>query len=207
MTTRSALLEPVPLEGKHVRLEPLAMVHLERFCEIGLDARLWEWTSSHVSTCDEMRRYIETALAEQRSGKSLPFTTVLLETGEAVGSTRFTAYELAHHRVEIGWTWVALPWQRTVVNTESKLLMLEHAFERLGCHRVEFKTDALNVQSRRAITRLGAVEEGTLRKHMVTTRGRVRDTVYSSILDTEWPAVRDRLVAAIRSASPLATEG
>jgi N-acetyltransferase len=186
-------LEPVVLTGRHTRLEPLAATHLERFCAIGLEPALWEWTTVHVSTREEMRLYIESALADQRSGTSLPFATVLTNTGLAVGYTRFTAHEPTHRRVEIGSTWVAPEWQRTVVNAEAKLLMFEHAFSRLGCARVELKTDALNHRSRGAIRRLGAVEEGTLRKHMTTASGRVRDTVYFSIIDSEWPAARDRL--------------
>src|SRR4030095_155250 len=108
-------------------------------------------------------------------------------------STRYGNIDLANRRLEIGWTWVAPAYQRTAVNTEAKLLLLTHAFERLGVNRVELKTDALNQKSRTAIARLGAVEEGTFRKHIVTASGRVRDTVYYSIIDTEWPTVKRRL--------------
>jgi N-acetyltransferase len=207
MTTSAHRLDPLTLEGEHVRLEPLSPDHVGRFCEIGLDRTLWAWTTVRVSSCSDMKRYIEDALAEWRAGKSLPFATVLRETGEAVGCTRFMAYEPAHRRVEIGSTWVAAPWQRTCVNTESKYLMLEHAFLRLACQRVEFKTDALNERSRRGILRLGATEEGTLRQHMVTAGGRVRDTVYYSILDSEWRDVRGRLREIIRTGSENRLEG
>lgn len=181
------------IEGRFVCLEPLSLAHLERLCEVGLDEELWRWTVSHIRTCEEMRTYVEAALEEQRQGRSLPFATVERASGLAVGSTRFGSVDLANRRVEIGWTWIARPWQRTAINTEAKYLMLRHAFETLGCLRVELKTDALNQRSRAAILRLGATEEGILRKHMLTAGGRVRDTVYFSILDTEWPAVRQRL--------------
>jgi RimJ/RimL family protein N-acetyltransferase len=118
----------------------------------------------------------------------------LREGGRVVGSTRYLAIVPAHRRLEIGFTWIARPWQRTAVNTEAKLLLLGHAFDRLGCHRVEFKTDALNGPSRAAIPRLGAREEGTFRRHMVMPDGRLRDSVYYSVVDTEWPAVRARLL-------------
>ncbi len=185
--------EPVTLEGAHVRLEPLASAHLERLCEVGLDAAIWRWSPAPVRTRAAMRAYVEAALAEQARGTALPFATVDKAAGLAVGSTRYGNIEPAHRRLEIGWTWIAPPWQRTYVNTEAKYLMLCHAFEALGCLRVEFKTDALNQASRRAIARLGAQEEGTLRRHMVTASGRLRDTVYYSILADEWPAVKASL--------------
>jgi N-acetyltransferase len=139
----------------------------------------------------DMRAYVAQALEEQRRGVSLPF--VIIAQGQVAGSTRYGNIDLANRRLEIGWTWVAPAYQRTAVNTEAKLLLLTHAFERLGVNRVELKTDALNQKSRTAIARLGAVEEGTFRKHIVTASGRVRDTVYYSIIDTEWPTVKRRL--------------
>jgi RimJ/RimL family protein N-acetyltransferase len=144
-----------------------------------------------------MRAYVETALAEQRRGVSLPFATVAQANDEVIGSTRYGNIAPADHRLEIGWTWYAAPYQRTAANTEAKLLLLTHAFEALGAMRVEFKTDALNVRSRTAIARLGAVEEGTFRKHMRTASGRIRDSVYFSIVDTEWPAVKARLTGKL----------
>ncbi len=188
---------PVILEGRHVRLEPLSTDHLDALCAAGLDADLWRWTTSHVATPDDMRRYVETALTEQRAGLSLPFATIEKAGGTVVGSTRFGNIAPLHRRVEIGWTWVAPAWQRTAINTESKKLLLTHAFDVLGCLRVEFKTDVLNTCSRAALSRLGAQEEGTLRKHIITAQGRVRDTVYFSIIADEWPAVRDTLDARI----------
>jgi RimJ/RimL family protein N-acetyltransferase len=130
------------------------------------------------------------------------FATVEQKSGRAIGSTRFMNIDRTNRRVEIGSTWIAPAWQRTAVNTEAKYLMLRHAFEVWGCVRVELKTDALNQKSRNAILRLGAQEEGTLRRHLVTSTGRVRDTVYFSILDNEWPAVRAKLKAKLASQTP-----
>jgi RimJ/RimL family protein N-acetyltransferase len=141
-----------------------------------------------------MGSYIGEALQAQAAGKALPFAVIDRSTGRAVGSTRFGNFEPAHRRVEIGWTWLGTPWQRTAFNTESKYLLLTHAFETLGVNRVEFKTDALNEQSRKAILRLGAVEEGVMRRHMVARNGRVRDSVYYSIIAGEWPDVKTHLL-------------
>src|SRR5438093_591712 len=189
--------EPVTLEGTHVRLEPLSLEHLADLCEVGLDEDLWRWTLTCLRTREDMRRYIETALREEREGRSLPFATVHVGTRRAVGSTRFGNVEPVHRRVEIGWTWIGRPWQRSAVNTEAKFLMLRYAFETLGCVRVELKTNALNERSRAAILRIGAVEEGTLRRHMINDAGVYRDTVYYSVLDDEWPAVKARLEAML----------
>jgi N-acetyltransferase len=184
---------PVPLHGTYVRLEPLTRDHVGPLAEVGLDPDLWRWTLAQVRTRDEMAAYVDRALDEQATGRALPYATVERASGRVVGSTRFGSIDAEHRRVEIGWTWIARPWQRTPLNTEAKYLMLRHAFEVLGCVRVELKTDALNERSRNAIRRLGAVEEGTLRGHMVTADGRIRDTVYHSILAAEWPRVRSRL--------------
>jgi RimJ/RimL family protein N-acetyltransferase len=195
MTTRAEPMrvERVTLEGTRVRLEPLSLDHLDALCEIALDPDLWRWTVAQVHDRDALRRYIENALREESAGTALPFATVERRSGRVVGSTRYGAIDVRSRRVEIGWTFVGRPWQRSAVNTEAKYLMLRHAFEQLGCNRVELKTDALNARSRAAILRIGAVEEGTLRRHTVTETGRVRDTVYFGITDEEWPAVRERL--------------
>ena len=190
---RAMKLHPIVLEGRHVRLEPLTLGHHAALCEVGLDPELWRWTVADVATPDDLRRYMEAALREQEEGRALPFATIDRETGRAVGSTRFGNADPKHRRVEIGWTWIGRPWQRTAINTEAKYLMLRHAFEKLGCIRVELKTNALNQRSRTAILRLGAKEEGTLRKHMISERGALRDTVCYSILDDEWPQVKARL--------------
>ena len=193
------VVSPVMLEGAYVRLEPLARVHLPGLAEVGLDEELWRWIPSPVRTQEEMAAYIESALGEQERGESLPFAIAEKTTGRAIGSTRYGNIDRTQHRVEIGWTWVAREWQRTAVNTEAKYLLLKHAFETLGCMRVELKTDALNARSRAAILRIGAREEGIFRNHMITANGRIRHTVYFSIIDSEWPAAKARLEAILSS--------
>jgi RimJ/RimL family protein N-acetyltransferase len=193
-------IKRVVLAGRRVRLEPLTLADVPALAEIGLDPSLWRWTASAVRSPDEMRAYVEQALRLEREGTALPFLTVDAQTGHAAGSTRFAAIDRANRRVEIGWTWLASEYQRTALNSEAKLLMLAHAFETWGCIRVELKTDALNERSRAAIRRIGAREEGILRKHMVTSTGRVRDTVYHSVLDDEWPAVKRALLDRIAAA-------
>lgn len=186
-------MEPVTLEGRFVRLEPLSFDHHAALCEVGLDEELWRWNPKPVRTPDEMRVYIQDALEGQTKGAFLPFATVERASGKVVGSTRYGNIEPENRRLEIGWTWIGLNWQRTAVNTDAKYLMLGHAFETLKCMRVEFKTDSLNKQSRNAILRLGALEEGTFRNHMTTSTGRIRHSVYFSIIDSEWPSVKKRL--------------
>lgn len=190
-------LRPVVLEGAIVRLEPLSLDHLPGLIEVGLDPGLWQWTTQVVHTPAEMESYVRGALAEQEAGRALPFATIDRASGRVAGSTRYAAIEPLHRRVEIGWTWVAPRWQRTPVNTEAKYLMLRHAFEEWGCIRVEFKTDVLNTRSRQALLRIGAKEEGILRSHMITATERIRDTVYFSVLASEWPAVRAALGAKL----------
>lgn len=187
------IVSPVTLEGPSLRLEPLTESHHGPFCAVGLDEELWRWIPTPVRTPDDMAAYIAFALGEQARGAALPFAVVEKSSGRIIGSTRYGAIEPTHHRVEIGWTWLARPWQRTATNTEAKYLLLRHAFETLGCIRVELKTDALNLRSRAAIRRIGAREEGTLRSHMITASGRIRDTVYHGIVATEWPAVKAAL--------------
>jgi len=191
-------IQPVILQGAVVRLEPLTLGHVPALAQVGLDPELWRWVPTLVASAGEMREYVEQALAEQAGGTALPFAIVTQAGNQVIGSTRYGNIDRGNRRLEIGWTWVAPAWQRTRANTEAKLLLLAHAFETLGAFRVEFKTDALNERSRRAILRLGATEEGTLRRHVLVPRsGRVRDTVYFSILDHEWPAVRARLAARL----------
>jgi len=185
--------QPVVLEGRVVRLEPLTIHHHGALCEVGLDPELWRWTTSVVHSASDLRAYIEAARRGEAAGSALPFATVLREGARVVGSTRFGNIDRENRRVEIGWTWVARPWQRTAVNTEAKLLMMEHAFERMGCVRVEFKTDSLNERSRAALLGIGAREEGTLRNHMIAPGGRLRHSVYYSVIDSEWPAVKRAL--------------
>jgi RimJ/RimL family protein N-acetyltransferase len=184
---------PVELEGRVVRLQPLALEHLDDLCAIGLDEELWRLAVAQVRSRDDMRAYIETALREQTAGTSVPFATTDIATGRAIGCTRYMNIDRNHKRLEIGSTWIGGPWQRTAVNTEAKYLMLRHAFEDLGCNRVEFKTDTLNERSRNAILRIGAQQEGIFRNHMITWSGRLRHTVWFSIIDSEWPGVKTRL--------------
>lgn len=186
-------IDPVVLEGRHVRLEPLARNHHPELCQVGLDEELWRWTHSVLRTPEDMRVYIETALQWQAEGSALPFAIREKTSGQAVGSTRYGNIDRANRRVEIGWTWIGRPWQRTAVNTEAKYVMLRHAFATWGCIRVEFKTDALNVRSRQALLRIGAKEEGILRRHMITATGRIRDSVYYSVIAEEWPEVKAAL--------------
>jgi RimJ/RimL family protein N-acetyltransferase len=192
-------VEAIVLKGERVRLEPLSRAHLAGLCEVGLDEELWRWIPVPVRTAAQMEAYIDTALQEHASGVSLPFALVEQSSGRAIGSTRYANIDRFHHRVEIGWTWVAREWQRTAVNTEAKYLLLRHAFETLGCIRVELKTDSLNEKSRAAILRIGAREEGIFRNHMITASGRIRHSAYYSILDSEWPAVKARLESMLNS--------
>ena len=185
---------PVTLDGERVRLEPLSLgLHRRGLVEVMLEPRLWRWTLANIRTPADLDRYLETALEEQREERSLPFTIIDKVSGRVAGSTRFGNIEPAHRRAEIGWTTVGIPFQRTHVNTEAKYLLLRHAFETWGCNRVELKTNALNSKSRNAMLRIGCKEEGTLRKHAISDLGVPRNTVYFSILDTEWPRVKSRL--------------
>jgi RimJ/RimL family protein N-acetyltransferase len=186
-------VEPVTLEGSVVRLEPLSLGHLAGLTEVGLDIEIWRWMLTFVQTPGEMRAYVERALAAAADGREVPFATIERASGRVVGSTRFLSIEPQFRRIEIGHTWLAPGWQRTAINTEAKLLLLEHAFNTLGALRVEFKTDSLNERSRRALLGIGAIEEGTMRNHMVTDSGRRRHSVYFSVIEEEWPQVRQRL--------------
>ena len=185
--------ESLTLRGKHIRLEPLSLEHLSGLVAVGLDPEIWRWAPDPITNSEQMRTYVETALHGQSEGTVLPFATILNETNQVIGSTRFANIDMANRHVEIGWTWIGPTWQRTAVNTEAKYLMLRHAFERLNCIRVELKTDSLNEKSRNAILRIGAKEEGTFRNHMITRAGRYRHTVYFSVIDSEWPEVKKQL--------------
>ena len=171
------------------------MDHLDALAAAGGFDELWRLTRAEAGSRDGMKAYMEAALEEQRRGSALPFVTVDKPTDTIVGSTRFGNIDHLDRRVEIGWTWITPPFQRSYVNSEAKYLMLRHAFEVWQCVRVELKTDALNSASRAAIRRIGATEEGILRRHMITHGGRFRDTVFYSILDTEWPVVGERLAS------------
>jgi N-acetyltransferase len=188
---------PVTLEGSVVRLEPLRREHAGQFWEIAKSDvdEIFRWIPYSMKTPQDFERVIAKAFDEQKRGESVVFATVERSSGRVIGSTRFMNIDRVNRRVEIGSTWIAPAWQRTGINTEAKYLMLWHAFEVWKCMRVELKTDALNQKSRNAILRIGAKEEGTLRRHLITWSGRVRDTVYFSVLDDEWPQVKARLQA------------
>ena len=189
------IVVPQALEGKAVRLEPIRPDHEESFWEAAKDDLdgIFRWIPHAMKNREDFRQWITKAFAEQERGDSVVFATVERTSGRVVGSTRFMNIDRANRRVEIGSTWIAPAWQRSAVNTEAKYLMLRHAFEEWGCFRVELKTDALNEKSRNAILRIGAKEEGTLRRHVLTWTGRLRDSVFFSILDSEWFEVKKRL--------------
>lgn len=195
------IVTPLTLEGSVVRLEPLRPDHAALLFAVAKDELddIFRWFPYSMRTSEDFARAVEKALDEQKRGESVPFGTVERASGRVIGSTRFMSIDRANLRVEIGSTWIAPAWQRTAINTEAKYLMLEHAFEVWKCARVELKTDALNQKSRQAILRLGAKEEGTMRRHVVTWTGRIRDSVYFSILDSEWPVVKAGLEAKLRA--------
>lgn len=190
-------VEPVLLQGEFVRLEPMRVDHLPALCRVGLDPSLWELTANIVKDEGDLERYVRSALADQMLGKAVPFVTIERESGTVVGSTRFGNIDTANRKTEIGWTWINPKWQRTVINTEAKLLMLTHAFEVWKCIRVEFKTDIKNERSRNAMKRIGCVEEGILRNHMITESGRFRDSIYFSIIEPEWANVKEDLMSKL----------
>jgi len=192
-------VSPVTLVGQYVRLEPLSIAHSRTLVAAAADGELWNSTVTLIPSHANVDEYIDAALNGQASGRELPFVIINQSTGMVVGTTRFYDIEPNDRRVAIGYTWLSRSAQRTAVNTEAKLLLLGHAFERWHCIRVELITDFLNEQSRTAILRLGAKEEGVLRSHMIMPGGRVRDSVCFSIIDKEWPEVKDRLLHKLDS--------
>jgi N-acetyltransferase len=193
----SLQIEPVTLEGAYVRLDPLTPQHAEALMRAGEPDEIWTWLPYRPRTREEFARYIDDALAGQAAGTQLPFALIECASGEAVGSTRYLNISPRDRRLEIGGTWLAPRAQRTAINTECKYLLLRHAFEARGCLRVELKTDARNTNSQRAIERIGASKEGVFRKHMLAQHAYQRDSVYYSIIDDDWPAVRARLEAML----------
>jgi len=177
-----------------VRLEPLSLAHEAGLIAAASDGELWNTTVTIIPGREGMRSYVETALAGQAHGSELPFAIINKASGQVAGSTRFYEISQFDRKAAIGYTWLAKSAQRTPINTEAKLLLLTHAFESWGCVRVELITDVLNEQSRAAILRLGAKQEGILRKHLILPNGRVRDSVFFSIIDDEWPAVQAGLL-------------
>lgn len=190
------------MHGRHVSLEPLSLDHHAALCEVGDDPKTFRYFGVRVAGAEAMREFIEFALREQAASRALPFAIRSLRDDRIVGSTRFGAIETAHARAEIGWTWLTPEVRRTPVNTECKYLLLRHGFESLGYNRIEFKTDSLNTVSRAALLRIGATEEGTFRNHMVMPDGRIRHSVYFSIIREEWPALKERLEALLTKPRP-----
>ena len=182
---------PITLTGSHVRLEPLDHRHASDLFQAARDPEIWRYLSwPPVEALDDIERWIDAAGRESAAGRHVAFATVLRETGAAIGSTRFLAIRAEHRGLEIGWTWLAPEHQRTAANTEAKYLLLRHAFETLDALRVEFKTDRLNERSQRAIERIGGRRDGMFPQHMIMPDGRIRDSVYYSIVRDDWPAVR-----------------
>ncbi|MGQ0763602.1 MAG: GNAT family N-acetyltransferase [Acidobacteriota bacterium] len=202
--TATLKVEPVVLEGEHVRLEPLTLAHADDLARAAADGELWNSDVTIIPKPDGMKGYIEAALKGFALGFELPFAIVRKTNSAAqvVGTSRFYEISSADRKAAIGYTWLARRAQRTPVNTEAKLLLLTHAFETWKCVRVELITDVLNDQSRAAIRRLGAKQEGILRKHLILPSGRVRDSVVFSIIDSEWFEVKTGLLNRLRPSSP-----
>jgi N-acetyltransferase len=197
MAAEAPAFAPVVLEGRWVRLEPLALRHVDGLVAAAADPAIWTWYHAPYDTPARVRAFVDEALRLQEQGAALPFVQVERGGGTVAGSTRFLSIERAHRRAEIGFTWLNPRWQRTPINTEAKFLLLRHAFEALDLIRVEFKTDSLNDRSRQALTRIGATEEGVFRNHMLVHGGRIRHSVYFSITREEWPRVKARLEALL----------
>ncbi len=186
--------QPVRLEGRHAVIEPLELRHASALFEAGSDSAVWRYLPrGPFRSVADVTGWIQEALSDEATGAQIPFAIIDAESGKAAGSTRYLEIRPEHWGLEIGWTWLGPAFQRTGINTECKYLLLSHAFDELDAMRVQLKTDERNVQSQRAIERIGAVREGTLRAHMLMWNGYVRDSVYFSITRSEWPSVKDRL--------------
>lgn len=184
-------IHPVTLIGRLVRLEPLAESHIPGLTLAAQDESIWRYMLyGTIQTEEQMRAWVMEMLNRQASGTDLPFAVIHLDTSQPIGATRYMEIRPNDRGVEIGGTWYQVAYQRTGVNTECKYLLLKYAFETLGCIRVQFKTDLRNERSKRALERIGAVKEGVLRNHMITPEGIIRHSVYYSIIDSEWPAVK-----------------
>lgn len=190
-------LEPVRLEGRFAALEPLAPEHLPELRTLATDEGIFEHLSVSLGTHEAIARWFDQAREAAGRDEALAFATRRRSDGRLIGSTRYMNAVPAHRRVEIGWTWLAREAWGGPINVETKILLLGHAFERLGAHRVEFRTDLLNVRSQAAIQALGATKDGVFRRHMIVRGGRVRDTVQYAIVDEDWPSIRARLEARL----------
>ena len=191
-------ISPVILNGKYVRLEPMTEDHIPGLAEIGVGQTFWDFMLyGRMDSVEDMRNWVMDILSRAEKGTDLPFVAIHLASGKVAGATRYLNIMPKDRGLEIGGTWYGTDYQRTPVNTECKYLMLTHAFERLGCIRVQLKTDLRNVRSQNAIERIGAKREGILRNHMILPSGQFRDSVFYSILDSEWPEVKKRLEAIL----------
>jgi len=188
-----AFIEPVTLKGRHATLEPLAREHESALAKAASDGELWRLWYTSIAPPDKMSAYITTALDMRERLGAMPFAVRENGSGEVVGCTRYFNVDAANRRLEIGHTWYARRMQRTAINTECKLLLLTHAFEKLSCIAVEFRTHWFNHASREAIARLGAKQDAVLRNHQISSDGSYRDTVVFSIIESEWPAVKRHL--------------
>jgi N-acetyltransferase len=186
-------IAPVELRGERAALAPLEAAHLRALHEAGRSPQIWTYMPMRATTLEDMRVLIDEALRARQAGTEFPFVITDLDTKRIVGSTRFLDISLVHSSVEIGWTWLAPEVWRTRINTECKYLLLRHCFEVLRTVRVQFKTDVRNIQSQRALERIGAQKEGVLRRHRILPDGYVRDSVFYSIIAEEWPAAKCRL--------------
>jgi N-acetyltransferase len=187
-------VKPVVLTGKHVRLEPMSQAHILALAEVGVGQPFWDFmVYGRMETAEDMRGWVLDILSRAEKGTDLPFVAIQLASGRLTGATRYMNIMPNDRGLEIGGTWYGPEFQRTAVNTECKYLLLQHAFERLECIRVQLKTDLRNERSQKAIERIGAVKEGILRNHMILPDGYYRHSVFYSILDTEWPDVKKRL--------------
>ena len=185
---------PVTLEGRSIRLEPLTEAHVPALAEVGCVDRIWQFmVYGQIRNEEDMRKWVHNLLNGQAAGTDLPFAVIHLASGRVAGATRYMEIRPAQRSLEIGGTWYGLDFQHTVVNTESKYLLLRYAFETLGTIRVQFKVDNRNERSRRAVERIGAKREGILRNHVILPDGVIRDSVFYSVIDSEWPGVKDRL--------------
>jgi RimJ/RimL family protein N-acetyltransferase len=192
-------VKPVVLTGKHVRLEPMTEAHISALTEIGVGQKFWDFmVYGRMETADDMRGWVQDILSRAEKGTDLPFAAVHLASGRVAGAMRYMNIMPNDRGLEIGGTWYGPEFQRTAVNTECKYLLLRHAFESLGCIRVQLKTDLRNERSQKAIERIGALKEGILRNHMILPEGHYRHSVFYSILDTEWPEVKNRLEEMMR---------
>lgn len=193
-------VQPVILTGRHVRLEPLTAAHAEPLWPHADEPAIWLYMPyGEVNTVDRLREVINILLRRQSAGTDLCFAVIDLNSNMPVGMTRFMTIETANRGLEIGGTWYGKPFRRTAVNTECKYLLFRHAFEVLGCIRVQIKTDLRNERSQRAIERIGATREGVLRKNIIMPDGYQRSSVMYSVIDEEWPLVKQRLETLLNS--------